>query len=99
PAASAMLATVFLSQQNSNPIDSMYIEGHTDSVGTDKRNMTLSQERCESVKKWLLLNSVVDITQVQVHPFGKTRPIATNSTAEGRALNRRVELIVFRRRR
>ena len=97
PAATNILAAFFLQNKSGSSIDSIYVEGHTDSIGTDKRNMTLSQERCEAVRQWLLLNSVAVPGIIQVHPFGKTRPVASNSTPEGRALNRRVELIVFRR--
>lgn len=97
PAATSILASFFFQNKRSSPIDSMYVEGHTDSIGTDKRNMSLSLERCEAVKQWLLLNSLVAPGAIQVHPFGKTRPVASNSTPEGRALNRRVELIIFRR--
>jgi outer membrane protein OmpA-like peptidoglycan-associated protein len=97
-AATAMLAKYFLSTEQTNTIDSIYIQGHTDSIGSEKRNLELSQQRCESVKNWFLLNSVAPAQLLFIHPFGKSRPIATNSTAEGRALNRRVELIIFRRK-
>jgi outer membrane protein OmpA-like peptidoglycan-associated protein len=96
--AAKMLATFFLGKTDLATVDSIYVEGHTDSIGTDKRNMALSLQRCESIRQWLLLNSVVANAGIQVHPFGKTRPIATNSTPQGRALNRRVELIVFRKK-
>lgn len=98
PSAVTMLQNFFLSQEISATIDSVYVEGHTDSIGSDKRNMTLSLQRCESIRQWLLLNSVLSAPDIQVHPFGKTRPVATNSTPEGRAQNRRVELIIFRRK-
>jgi outer membrane protein OmpA-like peptidoglycan-associated protein len=97
--ATNMLAGYFLSSASNNSlIDSIYIEGHTDSIGSEKRNMELSLERCKSVENWVLLNSVALRQRLFIHPFGKSRPVATNSTAEGRALNRRVELIVFRRK-
>jgi outer membrane protein OmpA-like peptidoglycan-associated protein len=96
PVALSMLAKYFV-PGNVNNIDSIYIEGHTDSVGTDKRNMQLSLERCESVKDWLLLNNIIAPGTFFIHPFGKTKPVATNKTAAGRALNRRVEIIVFRK--
>ncbi|NOT51995.1 MAG: OmpA family protein [Chitinophagaceae bacterium] len=96
PAALDMLAKYFV-PGNANDIDSIYIEGHTDSIGTDKRNMQLSIERCESVKNWLLLNNIIAPGTFFIHPFGKTKPVATNKTAAGRALNRRVEIIVFRK--
>jgi outer membrane protein OmpA-like peptidoglycan-associated protein len=91
-----MLESYFLSASPQNNIDSIYIEGHTDSIGTDARNLQLSLQRCQSVEKWLHEN-LSNLHQIQIRPFGKTKPIASNSTSEGRALNRRVEMIVFRR--
>jgi len=97
PAALQLLRSYFTPGQLAG-IDSIYIEGHTDSVGTDSRNLLLSGQRSESVRNWLLQNGLPDGTLLSVHPYGKSRPIATNRTAEGRALNRRVELILFRKR-
>jgi outer membrane protein OmpA-like peptidoglycan-associated protein len=98
PTAGNVLAKYFLVNNESNNIDSIYIEGHTDSIGSEKRNLELSLQRCEAVKSWFILNSVATNELLFIHPFGKSRPVATNSTAQGRALNRRVELIIFRRR-
>jgi outer membrane protein OmpA-like peptidoglycan-associated protein len=69
------------------------IEGHTDSVGSDSYNQTLSEKRAASVRDYLVNNSV-SINNVIARGFGKTRPVADNSTAKGRQLNRRVEMIV-----
>lgn len=96
PEALKMLSTYFKSE-NGKSIDSIYIEGHTDSVGTDNRNILLSKQRSESVEAWLAQNKILDTSQLQVHPFGESRPIAPNKTPQGRALNRRVELIIFRK--
>lgn len=90
-----MLETFFLTRMEPLSIDSIYIEGHTDSIGTDSRNMTLSLQRCESIRQWLLLNSILSDRDIQVRPFGRSQPVATNSTPQGRALNRRVELVLF----
>lgn len=98
PSAINVLSQRFLKNPSNNTIDSVYIEGHTDSVGTDKRNIELSLERCKSVQHWLILNKIVTTVNSIIHPFGKSRPIATNKTAAGRALNRRVEIIIFRRK-
>lgn len=97
PSALDMLAKYFINNNSNNSIDSIYIEGHTDSIGSDKRNLELSQHRCESVKDWLVLNSIISPNTLYLHPFGKTRPIASNKTTAGRALNRRVEIIIFRK--
>ncbi|MGH9501832.1 MAG: OmpA family protein [Terriglobales bacterium] len=69
------------------------IEGHTDSVGSDSYNQALSEKRAASVRDYLVNNSV-SINNVIARGFGKTRPVADNSTAAGRKLNRRVEMIV-----
>jgi len=91
-----LLETYFNSAAQNNLIDSIYIEGHTDSIGSDARNLQLSQQRCQSVQKWLQ-EKVLASDQIQIHPFGKTKPIATNGTPQERALNRRVEMIIFRK--
>jgi outer membrane protein OmpA-like peptidoglycan-associated protein len=67
------------------------IEGHTDSQGDDVYNMALSQKRCESVKKYLMSKGIFE-SRLTATGFGETKPIADNTTAEGRAKNRRVEL-------
>ena len=69
----------------------LVIEGHTDEVGKDDFNMTLSQKRTESVKKYLMSKGISD-ARLTATGFGETRPIADNKTALGRAKNRRVEL-------
>jgi outer membrane protein OmpA-like peptidoglycan-associated protein len=99
PGAIQMLGKFFTPVSEKQDIDSIYIEGHTDSIGSDARNMQLSQQRCESVELWLLQNDVLNKEGIQIHPFGKTRPVAANNTSQGRAQNRRVEIIIFRRRK
>jgi len=79
-------------------IDSLYIDGHTDSIGTDSRNIELSGQRSEAVRNWLLQNGLSASTPLSVHPYGRNRPVASNQTPEGRAQNRRVELILFRKK-
>ncbi|MDP4264990.1 MAG: OmpA family protein [Bacteroidota bacterium] len=96
PEALKMLEAYFKTGRQEKPIDSIYVEGHTDSIGTDNRNMQLSLQRCESVENWLQQNNILTRDRVQIHPFGKTRPVASNSTPQGRALNRRVEVVIFR---
>lgn len=96
PGALNMLAAYFSSPGAG--IDSMYIEGHTDSVGSDRQNLALSRQRCESVQRWLLERALLPAAQLSVRPYGRSRPVATNRTAAGRALNRRVELIIFRKK-
>jgi outer membrane protein OmpA-like peptidoglycan-associated protein len=95
PGALKMLESFFIKNKNGSPIDSIYVEGHTDSIGSDNRNLLLSLQRCESVRQWLLKNKIAENFMIEVHPFGKSKPIATNNTPQGRALNRRVEMIIF----
>jgi outer membrane protein OmpA-like peptidoglycan-associated protein len=73
------------------------VEGHTDSLGTDARNLQLSQQRSESVKNWLLQNNITTADKIQIYAFGKWRPVASNKTSQGRAQNRRVEMIILRK--
>jgi outer membrane protein OmpA-like peptidoglycan-associated protein len=97
--ASTILGAYFLNSSiNNQLIDSIYIEGHTDSIGSEKRNIELSLQRCEAVRNWVEVNREALLNKIYIHPFGKSRPVGTNSTAEGRALNRRVELIIFRKK-
>lgn len=65
------------------------LEGHTDNNGTEEYNMRLSKDRVEAVKKFLVVNGV-DANRIKTSYFGESRPIADNSTREGRAKNRRV---------
>ncbi len=67
------------------------IRGHTDSIGSKKANQKLSQERAESVKEYLVARGI-DPSRLRAVGFGEEDPIADNKSAEGRALNRRVEL-------
>lgn len=73
----------------------LLIEGHTDNVGRDAANMSLSQNRALAVKNYLVSRGI-DESRITAKWFGETKPIADNSTAEGRQKNRRVEMnIVF----
>ncbi|WP_372859004.1 OmpA family protein, partial [Pseudoalteromonas sp.] len=67
------------------------VEGHTDSTGKDSYNMTLSEQRAQSVKNYLV-NQQIMAARVSTSGYGESRPIATNDSANGRAQNRRVEI-------
>jgi outer membrane protein OmpA-like peptidoglycan-associated protein len=69
------------------------IEGNTDSVGSDAMNQTLSERRASSVMDYLA-SQTIPMTSMTSRGFGKTQPVASNDTAEGRQQNRRVELVV-----
>jgi outer membrane protein OmpA-like peptidoglycan-associated protein len=78
-----------------HPEFNLLIEGHTDSIGRDAANMSLSQNRALAVKNYLISRGV-KAERLTAKWYGETRPIAPNSTAEGRQKNRRVEMkIVF----
>ncbi|MEN5018897.1 OmpA family protein [Erwinia sp. Eh17-17] len=68
------------------------VAGHTDSTGNPQANQQLSLKRAEAVRDWMLQTSDVSPTCFAVQGYGATRPVATNDTPEGRALNRRVEI-------
>ena len=68
------------------------VEGHTDSIGGDAYNMRLSERRAQTVAD-VLADEGISKSRLDVRGFGKTRPIADNKTAAGRAENRRVEII------
>ena len=81
-----------LSLLQAQPDWKMRIEGHTDSTGTKAGNQALSQQRAAAVVAWLAQNGVPR-TQLTAAGMGDTKPIADNSTEQGRARNRRVELV------
>jgi outer membrane protein OmpA-like peptidoglycan-associated protein len=68
------------------------VEGHTDNVGKSKENVELSKKRAASVKEWLVQHGV-EAVRLTTDGFGDKKPVADNKTDEGRAKNRRVELV------
>lgn len=73
----------------------LLVEGHTDSTNTDAYNQDLSERRAKAVVEWLVAKGV-QTRKLKAKGFGRTKPVASNDTAQGRALNRRVELSVQR---
>jgi outer membrane protein OmpA-like peptidoglycan-associated protein len=69
------------------------VEGYTDSQGSDAHNLDLSQRRADAVRTYLVTNGYPP-DLIVAHGVGKTLPVADNATAEGRANNRRVEIII-----
>jgi outer membrane protein OmpA-like peptidoglycan-associated protein len=69
------------------------ISGHTDNIGSASRNLELSMQRAQAVKQALEDLHSIQADRLSVDGFGDTRPKSTNATVEGRALNRRVELV------
>lgn len=72
------------------------VEGHTDSVASDEYNQSLSERRAKSVADWLATNGV-ERARLAVTGYGEKKPVATNETAAGRQLNRRVEVVIARK--
>ncbi|MEW5924758.1 MAG: OmpA family protein [Candidatus Zixiibacteriota bacterium] len=70
------------------------VEGHTDSTGPAEYNMDLSLRRAQSVANQLTGSQVV-VTRLHIMGYGEDQPIASNDTAEGRQLNRRVEIAIY----
>jgi outer membrane protein OmpA-like peptidoglycan-associated protein len=83
------LAGIFKEYPKSN----ILVEGHTDSAGSDAYNMTLSQQRAQSVTNYLMSKGISS-GRFTTKWYGETQPIESNETAEGRAQNRRVELAI-----
>lgn len=77
------------------PDSHIIIEGHTDSFGGDATNLELSQSRAQAVREYLLAN-MREISPTDIEPvgFGESRPVANNETVEGRAKNRRIDVVI-----
>jgi OOP family OmpA-OmpF porin len=93
PDSFALLGEVALVLKD-NPQMRVLVEGHTDSVGSLKKNMVLSQKRAESVVEFLMSQGT-DPSRLEAKGMGPSRPIASNSNAVGRAQNRRVEFHIL----
>ena len=75
------------------PKAEIMIEGHTDAAGTDEVNQKLSESRSLAVAEYLMANMGVEIP-VNSQGFGESRPLASNETPEGRAKNRRIDVVI-----
>lgn len=76
------------------PDTTAVIEGHTDDVGTYEHNMELSQHRAQSVVSYLIDNLHIAASRLTAVGYGSSRPIADNSTEEGKRANRRIDAVV-----
>ena len=70
------------------------IEGHTDSTGSNEINELLSQQRSDSVRQYLLANKTLSYDRIVAVGYGSSKPLASNATEEGRAVNRRIDVII-----
>lgn len=80
---------------NDNPKIEIELEGHTDNRGDSKKNMLLSQQRVEVIKKYLVSKGI-NAKRLKGKGYGDSRPIATNDNEESRKLNRRVEFLILK---
>jgi OmpA-OmpF porin, OOP family len=76
------------------PGASVSVEGHTDANGSDSTNLILSQDRADAVKQYLVNNFRLNPEKVTSIGYGEARPVSTNETTEGRARNRRIDLVI-----
>ncbi|MEO0616700.1 MAG: OmpA family protein [Pseudomonadota bacterium] len=77
------------------PDSLVIVEGHTDAFGSDETNLVLSQQRADAIREYILAN-MRDVSQEHVAAvgFGESRPVANNETVEGRAKNRRIDVVI-----
>jgi outer membrane protein OmpA-like peptidoglycan-associated protein len=93
PAAQVKLNDVATALSEQDPESTMVVEGHTDSQGTPAFNQELSQRRAQSVRDYLVSRGVA-ADRITAQGFGPDRTVGDNATPEGRANNRRVEIVV-----
>jgi outer membrane protein OmpA-like peptidoglycan-associated protein len=70
------------------------IEGHTDSTGSVEKNLEISRDRAEAVKSYLIANRTLPSNRIKSLGYGPERPLASNATPEGRAANRRIDVLI-----
>jgi outer membrane protein OmpA-like peptidoglycan-associated protein len=93
PAAQDQLDQVAKALKDQGEVKPMVIEGYTDSVGSDTANLKLSKDRADAVRSYLVSKGVPSDKVTSVGK-GKASPVASNDTADGRANNRRVEIVI-----
>jgi OmpA-OmpF porin, OOP family len=76
------------------PKTTAVIEGHSDNVGTSDYNLKLSQQRADSVVKYLVNEQHIKASRLSAVGYGETRPIASNATSEGQQSNRRIDAVI-----
>jgi OOP family OmpA-OmpF porin len=70
------------------------VQGHTDGIGSASTNQKLSQNRAQAVQKYFSLDKILEKNQIESVGYGYTKPLASNKTKEGRAQNRRVDIVI-----
>jgi OmpA-OmpF porin, OOP family len=94
-ASSIQALTTIVHLLKMQPFTQLQIEGHTDNTGTEQRNAELSAERANTVLEYLVKGGI-DRNKMTTKGFGATRPVADNSTPEGRAKNRRTLFVLYK---
>lgn len=77
------------------PQSKLLVEGHTDDLGERTTNMRLSEKRAFSVMQYLRKSMTIAADRIDAVGYGPDKPIGTNTTKEGRAKNRRIDILIF----
>ena len=91
---SQLIITTISEYLKENPNQTYYIVGHTDNIGSLPSNQKLSEDRAAAVKSSLISQHGISANQISAHGVGQLSPVAANTSEEGRALNRRVEIVI-----
>ncbi len=89
----ALLSKVQRAVRTFDDVD-LIIEGHTDSTGSEEVNDLLSEQRADAVRQYLVANETLAFDKIIAVGYGSHRPLASNKTNKGRAINRRIDLII-----
>ncbi len=89
----ALLSKVQRAVRTFDDVD-LIIEGHTDSTGSEEVNDLLSEQRADAVRQYLVANETLAFDKIIAVGYGSSRPLASNKTSKGRAINRRIDLII-----
>lgn len=93
-AAQAQLLSLVTELKNGNRNRFIEIQGHTDALGSEARNLQIGQDRAEAVRRYLNSQGVA-LNRMATISYGEMNPVASNATKDGRASNRRVTVIVM----
>ncbi|MDR2868236.1 MAG: OmpA family protein, partial [Bacteroidales bacterium] len=93
-AQSIFIINMFLQFLEENPTIKVEIQGHTDDVGDDKANLILSENRAKAVYEYII-SKQINSNRLRYKGYGESAPIAPNTTAEGRAKNRRTVFLIY----
>lgn len=93
PSYYSILDEIGMILKESLPNVKVILAGHADSTGTEKYNYDLSLKRADSVKKYLLERQEISENRTIIKAYGENEPVASNNSEEGKALNRRVDII------